>query len=86
MNILPAEITSDMSYCCSSGESYQVSTAIRNWIAARQGDGWEVDFAIRQDTNTGQMGVMWQCIKNRDGIYREFSPCISMNGREFSMN
>ena len=74
----------DVSYCIVSSDTLAAGQKIRAWIAAREADGWTVEFSVRQDSD--RIGVMWQCIERADGRYQEFSPCISMCGREFQMN
>lgn len=75
----------DVSYCVVSTDTLETTAKIRAWIAARESEGWIVEFTVRQDSS-GKVGVMWQCITNLRNPYQEFTPCISMAGREFEMN
>lgn len=75
----------DISYCCSNSETIALTQQIRDWIAGRVAEGWTVAFSVHHDTD-GRTGVKWQCISNPAHPYQEFTPCISMTGREMLMN
>lgn len=72
------------SYCVADIETLELGRKIRAWIAARESEGWTVEFKIRADSDL--LGVIWQCTKNNHGTYHEFTPCISMSGTESYRN
>lgn len=81
---LASPVVADQSYCCSTLVTTDLTIKIQAWIAAREAEGWKVGFTIREEG--GKLGVMWQCLSNPARPYQEFTPCISMAGREFRMN
>lgn len=75
-----------ISYCVSSHESAALTRKIKAWVAARESEGWTVEFIVKDEN--GAPVVMWQCIRHAVERlnWREFFPCIGMDGREFDMN
>lgn len=69
-----------MSFLCSTIETCGASAKIHAWIAARESEGWTVDFTVRCDGDDS--GILWQCTKHKDGSYSEFTPSIDMFGNE----
>lgn len=73
-----------VAYGVSCGETLAMGRKIREWIAARQAEGWTVELSVRGFAPC--YGVMWQCINDGKKRYQEFTPCIGMDGEEFTMN
>lgn len=74
------------SFCVRSSDTIALTQSVKMWISEQIAEGWDVDFSIRRDFDGGPLGVMWQCVRHKDGQYREFTPCIDFTGRIFRAN